>query len=331
MKQKSTPIEANYLDDKERINQYFDKTLNHIHEITNLALDQIQKSMLAINQGNTGANTVRYLNHDYFMWEFESNEFVPEEDSLFKSIVIECLVCKSKMAHNQEVEESQSRDLFFDSFCKQCMSVKYHFYKFFSIDEYQEVFSSIIREKIRLYFDYRLISRRQIVLNLYQDSASKDEIIYQFKLMSIIPDFKVAGLDSILHLLDRAGVLDALNQKTGIGGYRSIASNGMACLSIGERMLVEYLVDQNIEFEKEPIYPKHTRLNPSGGMRADFKVKDLWVELAGMLNLPEYAARIEKKKQLAKVLGLNLLILKDYQKEDLNMLKSRINETHRRV
>jgi hypothetical protein len=66
-------------------------------------------------------------------------------------------------------------------------------------------------------------------------------------------------------------------------------------------------------------------------MRADFKVKDLWVELAGMLNLPEYAARIEKKKQLAKVLGLNLLILKDYQKEDLNMLKSRINETHRRV
>jgi hypothetical protein len=287
--------------------------------------------MLAINQGNTGANTVRYLNHDYFMWEFESNEFVPEEDSLFKSIVIECLVCKSKMAHNQEVEESQSRDLFFDSFCKQCMSVKYHFYKFFSIDEYQEVFSSIIREKIRLYFDYRLISRRQIVLNLYQDSASKDEIIYQFKLMSIIPDFKVAGLDSILHLLDRAGVLDALNQKTGIGGYRSISSNGMACLSIGERMLVEYLVDQNIEFEKEPIYPKHTRLNPSGGMRADFKVKDLWVELAGMLNLPEYAARIEKKKQLAKVLGLNLLILKDYQKEDLNMLKSRINETHRRV
>jgi hypothetical protein len=287
--------------------------------------------MLAINQGNDEVNTVRYLNHDYFIWEFGSIEFVPEDDPRSKSIVIECLVCKSKMTRDQGVGEIQRRDLFYDSFCSQCMSVKDHFYKFFSIDEYQEVFSSIIREKIRLYFDYRLISRRQIVLNLYQDSASKDEIIYQFKLMSIIPDFKVAGLDSILHLLDRAGVLDALNQKTGIGGYRSIASNGMACLSIGERMLVEYLVDQNIEFEKEPIYPKHTILNPSGGMRADFKVKDLWVELAGMLNLPEYAARIEKKKKLAKVLGLNLLILKDYQREDLNRLKSRINETHKKV
>jgi hypothetical protein len=331
MKQNSTIIEANYLDDKEIINQYFDKTLNHFHEITNLALDQIQKLMLAINQDNDEVNTVRYFNHDYFIWDFGSIEFVPEDDPRSKSIIIECLVCKSKMSRDQGVEETQRRDLFYDSFCSRCMSVKDHFYKFFSIDEYQEVFSSIIREKIRLYFDYRLSSRRQIVLKLYQDSASKDEIIYQFKLMSIIPDFKVAGLDSILHLLDRAGVLDALNQKTGIGGYRSIASNGMTCLSIGERMLVEYLVDQNIDFEKEPIYPKHPRLNPSGGMRADFKIKDLWVELAGMLNLPEYAARIEKKKNLAKVLGLNLLILKDYQKEDLNRLKSRIDETHKKV
>lgn len=326
MKKKSAPIETNYFDDKERINQYFDRTLNHIQEITKLALDQIQKTMLAINQGNAGANTVRYLNHDYFMWEFEPSKSVPEKDSLSKSIVIACLVCNFKIPHNQEVEKSQSRDLFFDSFCKQCMSVKYHFHKLFSKDEYQEVFSSVIREKIRIYFDYRLISRRQVVLNLYQDSASKEDIIYQFKLMSLIPDFKVAGLNSILHLLDRADVLDALNQKTGIGGYRSIASNGMACLSIGERMLVEYLVDQNIEFEKEPIYPKHTELNPSGLMRADFKVKDLWVEFAGMLNLSEYAVRMEKKKQLAEELGLNLLILKDYQKKDLNRLKLRIDE-----
>jgi predicted adenine nucleotide alpha hydrolase (AANH) superfamily ATPase len=49
-----------------------------------------------------------------------------------------------------------------------------------------------------------------------------------------------------------------------------------------------------------------------------------WIELAGMLTISEYQTRIEKKKQLAEALGLNLLVLEDYQKRDLNNLKSKI-------
>jgi len=328
------------LDDAAKVNYYFDKTLNHFEKISLLAKKQIDKMNRSIMTGGRCKNTVKYLGNEYFVYHFAEDPMsdIPESkevgvaDQVWygylnrhhkETTLVKCLLCKESFSI---WVETKGQDFFFDSFCNTCMLVKTHFYNFYSPDEYKEIFSCVIRERIRLYFDYRFESRRQAVLTLFENLSSEAEIIYQFKLMSIIPNYKVAGLSNILQLLDEAGVLEAFNQKRKIGGYRSVASNGMACLSMGERMIVEYLISQEIDFEKEPFYPKHDEFNPNGQMRADFKVKNLWIELAGMLEIPEYREKINKKKKLARSLGLDLLILKDYQKKDLSLIKSRIKK-----
>jgi len=322
------------LDDAAKVNYYFDKTLNHFEKISLLAKKQIDKMNRSITTGGRCKNTVKYLGNEYFVYHFAEDPMsdVPDikrdwDKNLNtydkRTTLAKCLLCKESFSI---WVEDEGGDFFFNSFCRTCMGVKAYFNNFYSPDEYKEIFSCVIRERIRLYFDYRFESRRQAVLTLFANLSSEAEIIYQFKLMSIIPDYKIAGLDNILKLLDKAGVLEAFNQKKKMGGYRSVASNGMACLSMGERMIVEYLISQEIDFEKEPFYPKHDEFNPSGQMRADFKVKNLWIELAGMLGIPEYREKINRKKKLAGSLGLDLLILKDYKKKDLSLIKSRIKK-----
>jgi len=80
----------------------------------------------------------------------------------------------------------------------------------------------------------------------------------------------------------------------------------------------------NIRHEKEPHYPYHVHLNVSG-MRADWKVRDILIEYAGMMNEPSYAAKIKAKQELAKEFRVSLIILEPNDIFDLNIkLKSLI-------
>ena len=61
-------------------------------------------------------------------------------------------------------------------------------------------------------------------------------------------------------------------------------------------------------------------LNPSGRMRADWKVEEILIEYVGLLDDPEYKAKVETKKELAKVFNIEVLFIEP--KDILNLGKA---------
>jgi hypothetical protein len=93
-------------------------------------------------------------------------------------------------------------------------------------------------------------------------------------------------------------------------GAVSIAADGHACRSILERHVDDWLSSHHIAHSCEPAWPSHPTLNPGGSRRADWLLEgDVYVEMAGMLDDPSYAAKIEHKRHLANALGVELLVL----------------------
>jgi hypothetical protein len=108
--------------------------------------------------------------------------------------------------------------------------------------------------------------------------------------------------------LHAAGMLDQAPRK-GWSGYVTIAADGHIALSIGERIICDWLNSHGINHEKEPKYPTHPLLNPEGKLRADWLIGDCWVEFAGRMDDTKYAANMARKQQLAKECGLRHLVL----------------------
>lgn len=322
---------TSHTNDHEIIEYYFDSVLQHFKVISQKATVQIDKINNSLFTQKSIKNTIRYLKHDYFVYGFGQDLFWKNEIKS-NATFLPCKICGSEFAYFSSIEStisSTDSELYDKSFCNKCLSVKQYFNNFFTTEEYIQIFSSVIREKMRIFFDHRPLSRRKIISLLLNTATVQSSVVYQFKLLSIMPDYNVAGLESSMHLFDKAKVLEIMNQRRGIGGYKSIASNGVACSSLGERMIAEFLIDKQIIFEKEPLYPHHAAYNPNTAMRADFKVGNLWVELAGMMNLPEYAKKMENKKLLGRSLGLELLILQDYQDNDLQKIVLKLKKNHR--
>jgi hypothetical protein len=106
-------------------------------------------------------------------------------------------------------------------------------------------------------------------------------------------------------------------------GFRCIANDGHVCLSLAEKTIDDWLSGHNISHEKEPLYPYDFRLNPSGQMRADWQVDNTFIEYAGMLDEPEYAAKMKDKKELAKKARLSLIVL---EPEDVLALDKKLGK-----
>lgn len=112
---------------------------------------------------------------------------------------------------------------------------------------------------------------------------------------------------SWLKALVSAGILeDGIQQMQ--RGIRCIANDGHECLSLAEKTIDDWLSLHGIYHEKEPRYPYHHRLNPTG-MRADWKVKDTLIEFAGLMNEPNYAAKMDAKREIAKEFNFSVIIL----------------------
>jgi len=137
--------------------------------------------------------------------------------------------------------------------------------------------------------------------------AERDKLA---RLLMLVPSPDVAEhfFGSWQKYLNEAGLLDEAPRK-GHSGYVTIAADGHLALSIGERIICDWLHSHGIEHEKEPHYPTHPELNPGGKLRADWLIGDCWVEFAGRMNNPTYAAKIGKKQELAQGLGLRHLVL----------------------
>lgn len=94
-------------------------------------------------------------------------------------------------------------------------------------------------------------------------------------------------------------------------------SNGLEVRSNYERMFVEQMVKQNIEFEYEPRLPFNRRYS------ADFLVKDMYVEVWGVQNNKRYSERKIKKKRLYK--NNNAKLFNVYPNDFAN-IKDKVNE-----
>ena len=122
------------------------------------------------------------------------------------------------------------------------------------------------------------------------------------------------------HLLNCAGLLAA--SRSGHSGYRSIASDGHVCLSVGERTVCEYLTKIGIAHEKEPLYPYDAQSNPGEKLRADFRVGSTLIEFAGRLSDDQYVERLKVKQNLALAHGLTWICITDKDLADLAFLGS---------
>lgn len=97
---------------------------------------------------------------------------------------------------------------------------------------------------------------------------------------------------SWLQALAAAGILD-LDGDTAAIGHRTVASDGHACLSLGEKTIDDWLFDNEIPHEREPVYPH-------GKFRGDWLVNGRLVEYFGLKGIPEYDARTEVKRAIAR-------------------------------
>lgn len=108
--------------------------------------------------------------------------------------------------------------------------------------------------------------------------------------------------------LHAAGMLEG-SPRRGHSGYVTVANDGHVALSVGERLVCDWLHRNGVAHEKEPVYPTHPELNPAGKLRADWLIGDCWVELAGRMPDPKYAQKMATKQELAQACGLRHLVL----------------------
>ena len=215
------------------------------------------------------------------------------------------------------------------SYCDFCVSMAFHkcspdflHYKLpfdsvrmnsiFAVQAFTSLFGFVPSGKIR---------REKLFAKHLRETIDLEELSTALKVLTILPSKELANeiFGSWAHLLAEADLLKLTNR--GTGGYRSIASDGHLCLSLGERAICEYLTLKDIPHTKEPLYPKHKTLNPNNLMRADFLIGEVFVEFAGMMSNPEYATRIKAKRRLAKEKGIPWFKLESVEIEDLETLE----------
>lgn len=110
-------------------------------------------------------------------------------------------------------------------------------------------------------------------------------------------------------LLERAGLVQTVRR--GRFGVQAIADDGHQCLSLLEWHLCNALTNAGIEHEKEPKYAHWKKI------RADFRVGDLLIEIAGLQGREDYDDRLRRKLIFAEAEKLRVLVLTDSDVERL--------------
>lgn len=92
-------------------------------------------------------------------------------------------------------------------------------------------------------------------------------------------------------------------------GIRCLAKDKHECHSLDEQLIDNWLFDRGFEHEREPQYPIHEDLNPSGRRRADWMVGDYFIEYFGLAGDPIYDKKTDEKILLAANSGITLITL----------------------
>lgn len=152
------------------------------------------------------------------------------------------------------------------------------------------------------------------------DNFTENEWIDFLKLYA-----KIGGIEHINNefggwtsfLLD-SGLVDEI--KSGFGVICK-AKDGTICNSLSEKKITNWLIDNNIKYKKEPLYPEDEKLNYTE-MRADWKIGNRYIEFFGLAGNSVYDEKIKTKRKLSEKYNLQLIEL--YHK-DLNNLDEKLS------
>ncbi len=104
---------------------------------------------------------------------------------------------------------------------------------------------------------------------------------------------------SHLAALVDAGVLPGGTRRTSRGTH-CLAKDGHVCYSLGEKLIDDWLFENDVDHLREPNYPESR-------LRADFQVGDTLIEYFGLAGDPDYDAKTIEKRKLARARGIKLV------------------------
>ncbi|NJC73908.1 hypothetical protein HC031_29970 [Planosporangium thailandense] len=92
-------------------------------------------------------------------------------------------------------------------------------------------------------------------------------------------------------------------------GTRTVATDGHLCRSLFERHVDDFFHHWDIAHDIEPHYPYDSELNTTG-LRADWRLADgTFVEALGLPDEKAYAAKVERKLELARRTGIRVVTI----------------------
>ena len=99
---------------------------------------------------------------------------------------------------------------------------------------------------------------------------------------------------------------------------KCIAKDGHLCNSKEESVVDNFLFFNNIEHEREVLYPYHVLYNISGTKRNDFLIhlldgSPVYIEYAGLIDKYDYSKKLDDKIELCKDLNIHLIVIYPYQ------------------
>jgi hypothetical protein len=162
------------------------------------------------------------------------------------------------------------------------------------------------------------VPSRAFVNNPDFAALSEEKQIAVVRALLSIPSYKtyVETFGSWLNALVLAGVLEDGTYRTS-RGVRCVATDGHECFSLAEKAIDDWLSAHHIPHEKEPVYPYDSQLNPTR-MRADWKVREVFIEYAGLMSEPDYSAKMETKQKLSAKFGIPLIVITPEDMQNLD-------------
>jgi hypothetical protein len=153
------------------------------------------------------------------------------------------------------------------------------------------------------------IPTKKIMKDFPLPSTPTEKQIQIGRLLLKMPHFEtyVSTFGSWLASLVQAKVIDKYLETP--RGIQCVAEDEHVCLSLGEKTIDDWLHKHGIHHEKEVLYLQDAELNPQKLLRADWKVGNIFIEYAGMMQDGNYYANVQRKQRLAEKLNFTLIIL----------------------
>lgn len=92
-------------------------------------------------------------------------------------------------------------------------------------------------------------------------------------------------------------------------GYKVISKDGHLCNSLAEKIIDDWLFENNIEHEKEPKYPKAVIDFLGSNIRADWKIGEYFIEYFGLHLESNYAEKMNRKINACNIFKIKLISL----------------------